>query len=268
MLGIILAGGKSRRFGRPKALARVGGATFLERVYHALEGVVDTVALSASPSTPGEAVELARRMGATIVWDDPGLPCMGPPRGVASAYLELRPEAVLIVGVDYPFITSGALKSIITHARCLRAHSLTPYLYEGYPLVTLGYADHRALELLVQACRVKPKVRLTDLYRQRGALVAGWSLYTPNPRILVNVNRPEDLEAEPRPPRACDIRRSAGEYYEAALEALGAGDRVAALEALRAEAVELERQGLLLLARHAMEDYSSIKESYLNSPRL
>ncbi len=268
MLGLILAGGRSRRFGRPKALARVGGVTFLERVYHALEEVVDGVALSASPSTPAEAVELARRLGAIIAWDDPGLPCMGPPRGVASAYLELRPEAMLIVGVDYPFITSEALNSIIAHARCLRAHSLTPYLYEGYPLVTLGYADHHALELLVRACRVKPKARLTDLYRQRGALVAGWSLYTPNPRVLANVNRPEDLEAEPRPPRAADIRRPAGEYYEAALEAMEAGERVAAMEALEAEAVELERRRLLLLARHAMEDYSSIEESYLNSTGL
>jgi molybdopterin-guanine dinucleotide biosynthesis protein A len=47
-LGVILAGGASRRFGSPKALARVGGRRIVDRVRDALRAAVPEVVVSAN----------------------------------------------------------------------------------------------------------------------------------------------------------------------------------------------------------------------------
>jgi molybdopterin-guanine dinucleotide biosynthesis protein A len=258
LLGLILGGGKSRRFGSPKALARIGGLTFLERVYNSLREVADEVALSASESTPVEVLKIARKLGLIIVWDNPRLPCRGPPRGVASAYRELAPGSMLIAAVDYPFITSDALDSIVFYARSLRARALTPILDRGYPLVTLGYANSEALESLATACIIKPKTRLTDLYRVAGAVVTGWSFHTGDPRAFTNVNRPEDLAARPVKEELRDLIPVEGFYYENALRALSHGDKVEAKRYLLLEAREHGLRGLTLFQEHSLDDYKTI----------
>src|SRR5687767_8887411 len=47
-LGVILAGGASRRFGTPKALATVGGRRIIDRVRDALSAAVADVVVSAN----------------------------------------------------------------------------------------------------------------------------------------------------------------------------------------------------------------------------
>jgi len=48
VLGVIFAGGASRRYGRDKALARLGGVTLLERVIDRVRPQVDVLAISGS----------------------------------------------------------------------------------------------------------------------------------------------------------------------------------------------------------------------------
>jgi molybdopterin-guanine dinucleotide biosynthesis protein A len=258
LLGLVLAGGRSERFGSPKALVRVGGETFLERVIHALEPVAGEVAVSASEATPPEALEAARRLGATLIEDDPTLPCWGPPRGVVSAYRAARPGALLVVGVDYPFIEAGALESVVYYARALRAAALTPMLHRGYPLVTVGYAARESLETLARACRVKRRARLTDLYRAPGSVVTGWSLHAERPQVFVNVNTPRDLERSTRieADRDSSITLVEGAHYARHLAALERLDTIAAREYLLLEAFDHGSKGLTLFETHALRDYS------------
>ena len=91
ILGVVLAGGQSTRFGSDKALAELGGRTLLARAYDALTGFCEFVAIAGRDKGPGHVIP---------DWPHAG---MGPLAGIAAA-LHLAQdenyEAVLSCGVD------------------------------------------------------------------------------------------------------------------------------------------------------------------------
>lgn len=111
LLGAILAGGKSRRFGSPKAQALVDGASMIERVRNALQGVLPDPVLIADPA----AEHLPRDLP---VHGDlrPGL---GPVGGIHTA-LHLARErertGAVCVACDMPFLSSDLLRGLIARA--------------------------------------------------------------------------------------------------------------------------------------------------------
>ena len=95
VLGVVLAGGASRRFGTDKALALIGGRTLLDHALAALGPQVDALAV-AGRAWPG----------ATSIEDSPG-PGLGPAAGLAGALAHAAAtghQAVLTIPVDiWPF---------------------------------------------------------------------------------------------------------------------------------------------------------------------
>lgn len=91
ILGVVLAGGRSTRFGSDKALAEVGGRTLLARAFDALAGMCELVVVAGRERGPGRCVP---------DWPRPG---MGPLGGIAAALRLARDEgyeSVLSCGVD------------------------------------------------------------------------------------------------------------------------------------------------------------------------
>jgi molybdopterin-guanine dinucleotide biosynthesis protein A len=79
--GLVLAGGKSTRFGGEKAIAPFNDRTLLEWAIGALHRHCDTIAVGARPTSG--AAGLATRMGLAVIEDAPGAPD-GPLAGVAA----------------------------------------------------------------------------------------------------------------------------------------------------------------------------------------
>ena len=80
-LGLVLAGGRSTRWGSEKAVARVGGAPMVAHVAAVLAQDCEGVAVNA-PEASG-AADWARARGLTVLPDAPGLPD-GPLAGVLA----------------------------------------------------------------------------------------------------------------------------------------------------------------------------------------
>src|SRR5258706_10081664 len=80
LAGLVLAGGRSSRFGAEKAVQVVAGVTLLERALGVLDAVCMVVAVSAAP---GLAQASATRLGRTVLADDPGH-VSGPLAGVSA----------------------------------------------------------------------------------------------------------------------------------------------------------------------------------------
>ena len=103
ILGVVLAGGQSTRFGSDKALAELGGQTLLARAYDALTGFCEFVVVAGRDKGPGHVIP---------DWPHAG---MGPLAGIAAA-LHLAQdenyEAVLSCGVDSVNLPDNLLESL------------------------------------------------------------------------------------------------------------------------------------------------------------
>jgi nicotine blue oxidoreductase len=141
--GIVLAAGRSRRMGSPKAFLRWGDATFLERAVHALRdggcGRVLVVAGPADDPVAGEIAAAARALGAGVaVNPDPaseqvdslraGLRVVGEDDGATAA---------VILPVDVPGVTADGVRAVIEAFTAAAAPVVQPYdgARHGHPVL-------------------------------------------------------------------------------------------------------------------------------------
>lgn len=162
--------------GSDKALLKIGGTTFVERIAGILANVVDEVVISA---------------GDEGKYSVPGIPVIadtyrncGPLGGIHSALTHISTERVLIVSCDLPLVTAAACKRMVdtvtgnnvTIARCAGRYQPLFGVYNKNILPDLErclregrYAVMAFLDELI--------VTLVDF---------------PDPALISNINTPED----------------------------------------------------------------------------
>lgn len=101
---VILAGGKSRRMGRNKALLEFGGETLIQRLYRTLEGAFDEVLISANdPDTYG-------------FLDAPFVPDIyeagGCLAGIHAGLLRARGGGCFFAACDMPFVNIDLVRHL------------------------------------------------------------------------------------------------------------------------------------------------------------
>jgi molybdenum cofactor guanylyltransferase len=106
-LGAILAGGRSRRFGSPKLLARVGGTRLIERVAEALRQAGARPVLI----TAAHATDLSHLLPCRAD-DTPGLGPLGGLHTAVSWARELGLRGTLCVAGDLPFLSPALLRRL------------------------------------------------------------------------------------------------------------------------------------------------------------
>jgi molybdopterin-guanine dinucleotide biosynthesis protein A len=122
ILGCVLAGGQSSRFGSDKALAELGGHTLLARAVDLLSGWCEHVVVVGRETAPAPTLP---------DWPRPG---MGPLGGIAAALHHARDEgyaAVLTCGVDSLGLPEDLLARL----------SPAPAYVEGQPVIGLWPAS-------------------------------------------------------------------------------------------------------------------------------
>jgi len=106
---VVLAGGDSRRLGGlDKAAIEVGGASLLDRALDAIEGACEVIVVG--PRRPTSAV---------VHWTSESPPGGGPLRATIAGLELVRSDAVVVLAVDYPFVTravvAGLIRAVGTH---------------------------------------------------------------------------------------------------------------------------------------------------------
>ena len=122
ILGCVLAGGHSSRFGSDKALAEIDGRTLIARTVDALSGWCEHVVVVGRETAPAPTLP---------DWPRPG---MGPLAGIAAALMLARDEgyaSVLTCGVDSLDLPE-ALPALLSPA---------PAYAEAQPVIGLWPAD-------------------------------------------------------------------------------------------------------------------------------
>lgn len=188
--GIVLAGGRSSRFGRDKLSEPIDGRPLLDRAVAAVLAVASDVVVVVAPG--------ARRIvptGARIVHDPNAF--QGPLAGVAAglAALQSDVERVIVVGGDMPSLAPRVLRRLLT--------GLAPEV----TVVILGTADgespplpaaydRRAASIAAEALLAAGERRLRALPERLTAAVipaADWADDDPTAATLRDIDRVEDL---------------------------------------------------------------------------
>lgn len=100
--GIVLAGGKSSRFGKDKALIQLQSKPLVEWVMEAIAKVVDEVILSLSSGS--ESYNFMKGFGTKVRIVMDTKPGLGPISGLYSSFREAKGDYVAVAPCDSPFI--------------------------------------------------------------------------------------------------------------------------------------------------------------------
>jgi molybdopterin-guanine dinucleotide biosynthesis protein A len=167
--GVLLVGGGSRRFGSPKALARVGEKTFADIAWERLAWCDERMACG----------KLVDGLPLRFPVRDDDSPVRAPLAGVVAGLRAARFDVIVALPVDLPFVTDEALQTL---ASACSGDAAVP---QTGPLP--GAYRRSALPVLEQRLRARELGLASALERFETRVVEV------DPRLLANINRPEDL---------------------------------------------------------------------------
>jgi molybdopterin-guanine dinucleotide biosynthesis protein A len=169
LTGVLLVGGASRRFGSPKALARIDGTTLAERAW----------------GTLGEACDERLAFGKAddelqlpFALQDDGTDVRAPLAGLVAGLRTARNDVCVFLPVDTPKVTAELLRELGTSCREAAVPQTGP-LPGAYSRAALPALEHR-LEA--------GELALRDALAELDAVTV-----EVDPALLVNVNVPEEL---------------------------------------------------------------------------
>ena len=192
--GIVLAGGRSSRFGADKLAEPVGGEPLLHRAVRAVAQVSDEVLAVVSPSGPLPDLPSDLPVPARTVRDDE--PHAGPLAALAVGLSNAEHPVAVVAGGDMPWLSPGVLSLLVDRLRpgdvdasCLELGG------QGQPL---PLAVSRSALVTIRGLLTDGERSLRSvLGRTRVAVVEepAWRAVDPTGRTLADVDVPGDLMA-------------------------------------------------------------------------
>lgn len=205
--GFVLAGGKSTRMGRDKAVLQLDGRTLLEHALGTVKQVCGKALILGSR-------ELYGQYDAGVVEDI--YPGCGPLSGIHAALTHTRTEFNLMIAVDTPFLSADFLRFMVERAVESGAMVTTPEI-AGYrqPLCSVYSREFLAIvERALQAKNPKPlkhggteeaeeragkshDYKIVPLFPEGRTLVITeeeMRRFAFTPEMFENLNTPGDLE--------------------------------------------------------------------------
>jgi molybdopterin-guanine dinucleotide biosynthesis protein A len=167
--GVLLVGGASRRFGSPKALARIGERTFADVAWERLAWCDERLACG----------KLGDRLPLRFPVRDDESRVRAPLAGVVAGLRAARFDVIVALPVDLPLVTDEALKALASACDRDAAVPQTGPLPGAYRRSALPILERqlRTGELALAAALNELETRVVGL----------------DPSVLANVNHPQDL---------------------------------------------------------------------------
>jgi molybdenum cofactor guanylyltransferase len=195
-LGVVLAGGRSRRFGRDKLAEEVGDRPLL---HHAILRLLEVCA-RAVVVIGNEADEPHLPAGVDVTFTRDTRADEGPLRGLAAGLEAADTAVVVVVGGDMPDLQPEVLREMLRASRETGA-------------VAVALSDRGETRPLPCVLRTEPAAdairillgsdrrRLRDLLAAVPTVVVDeptWTALDPERRTLVDIDEPSDIERSPR----------------------------------------------------------------------
>ncbi len=254
---ILLAGGRSVRFGRDKLTYKVKGKEIVVRVAEAARAVAERVVLSVRSGEDGERLSELTGLDYRI---DESLPCEGPVRGVLSS---VRREETLLLPADLPWINDVALRSFLEVCKgsstqiCGLLWSASGRYLD--PMIAL-IKSLDPLPYVRRACYLK-SVRVTDVHRAASSILMVSAGLLIDPWRFLDVDRPEDLvrrEGKWEKELLQVVPGALGDPYRRAIDGLERGSLAKAREMFNLETIVF--RDVENVRAHVFKDLRSLGE--------
>lgn len=179
--GYVLVGGRSSRFGSPKALHLLGGRAMALRVAEALASRVMAVTLVGDPDQYG-------LLGMPVIADR--IERAGPLAGIVAALHHTPQEWCLVAACDMPFVGAGIVDQLLAAIATTTADAIIPQTPDGRLQPLFAAYSKSGLKALEHAL-LRGTRKVTDALE-----CVNWAkLSVDDARSFANVNRPSDLAA-------------------------------------------------------------------------
>lgn len=180
-IGILLAGGLSRRYGSEKAFANIEGTPFYEASYHVLNHLCDEVIVV----TRKDLVEQFPEDYLVITDVEEYVGC-GPLAGVYSAMTYIEAENYVVLPCDVPLISEEMMEALI------RKHQTEITIVETnrrlQPLISIWNSSTK--DKIAKALKQK-QYRIRDVFKTASIMKINGTSLTTQHEVFTNVNTPE-----------------------------------------------------------------------------
>ncbi len=186
VVGLVLAGGAGRRFGRPKGEVVYQGRTLAQRAASALRPLCSGVLVSIRKGAENPAPEL-------IPLEDPPPAGRGPLAGILCALDATAGDDLMVLACDYPRVDTGLLRLLLEFRS----------VNDDLVMLTDGTGrDHPLAAVWRRSCQEPIREALALNQFKVRALLAGLRVSRLGPgqvpdrdltRALLNVNQEEEL---------------------------------------------------------------------------
>lgn len=181
-VGILLAGGKSRRYGSPKAFTKMDGKQFYEISYANLQTVCDDVVI-----VTREEFVARFPTSLTIITDEAPYVGYGPLAGIHATMNYIKAPHYVVLPCDMPLMRGSVMKRLIEH----HTKDVTVVTTDGYvqPLVSI-WNGHVKRE--IERSLKEKRLKMTDVLERVHTTYVASEQLTNTPYVFMNVNTPEE----------------------------------------------------------------------------
>lgn len=182
-VGVLLAGGLSRRFGSPKAFAELDGKPFYEYALKALEAASDHVVVVSRP-------ELISRFPKEldVITDLENFEGQGPLAGIMTAMSERPADQYLVLPCDMPFIGATETEALMKLAKNSNDVTALRNQEEAIPLFSIWNVR---IKDKLEAELESGQLRVMEFMEKVQTEWLHSTAIHENPDIFRNLNKPE-----------------------------------------------------------------------------
>lgn len=183
-VGILLAGGLSRRFGSPKAFAKCNGVLFYELSLRALSPFCDEVVIVTRPefldAFPSEL---------SVITDVESFAGQGPVAGILSGMEAIEADRYIVMPCDMPLLKGDTIGRLVA----CHVSGVTAVISEGkhHPLVSVWNRDAQSV---LRNALLEGQRRVMTVQENVGVCWVQSDCLTENASEFLNVNTPHSLK--------------------------------------------------------------------------
>ncbi|WP_010283406.1 molybdenum cofactor guanylyltransferase [Bacillus timonensis] len=158
IIGILLAGGESRRFGSHKAFAKLHHKYFYEYAIDALKENVDQLFIVSHPALEAQ---LRKQTSVPVVQDLAEIQGNGPLAGIFTVMEKKASDWYIVLPCDTPFVTDGLVKQLISYTNDQSIDAVVPIINDRQQPLIAAY--HYRIANRIEQLLKKKKLKMSHL---------------------------------------------------------------------------------------------------------